>query len=192
MAELADHIYESARDALDGIPDEERHDIYVVSFFVYDEEDDPRRPTVAVGYNTEADVARSSDPADVFSTDEHEARWNYAFWRQNQLKLVCDTESDPQGARLREAWERAEGLWYDDPDDPRSDSLEEPLTAKFIALLEDVVQRLHASDMTRIFGRTVPVLIHELEYYEEIAAQNLRANPPGSVPDGFVRWCRGG
>jgi len=53
------------------------------------------------------------------------------------------------------------------------------------------VQRLHANDIRRIFGRTLPVLIHELEYYEEIAAQNLRANPSGAVPDGFVRWCRG-
>jgi hypothetical protein len=44
----------------------------------------------------------------------------------------------------------------------------------------------------RIFGNPLPVLIHELEYDDEIAAQNVRANPPGVVPDGFVRRCRGG
>src|SRR2546430_2657650 len=98
MPKLADYIYEAARDALAGIPTEERPDIYVVSLFVYDEDDDPRRPTVTVGYNTDSDVARSADPADAFFTDEHEARWNYAFWRQNQLALICDTEADAEGA----------------------------------------------------------------------------------------------
>jgi hypothetical protein len=191
MSNIADYIYEAARDALDGIPTEERSDLYVVSLFVYDEDDDPRRPTVTVGYNTESDVARASDSTKAFSTDEHEARWNYAFWRQNQLALICDTQSDPEGAQFREAWERAEGLWYDDPDDPRSDALDEPLTEAFISLLERVVQRLHAGDIERIFGKTLPVLIHELEYYEEIAAQNLRANPPSAVPGGFVQWCHG-
>src|SRR6266540_6698014 len=112
MPKLANYIYDAACDALDGIPTEKRPDIYVTSLFVYDEEDDPRRPTVTVGYNTESDVARSLDSAEAFSTDGHEARWNYAFWRQNQLALICDTESDPEGAQLREAWERAEGLWY--------------------------------------------------------------------------------
>ena len=91
MPKLADYIYDAARDALDGIPTEERPDLYVVSLLVYDEEDDPRRPTVTVGYNTESDVVRASDSAEAFSTDEPEARWNYAFWRQNQLALICDT-----------------------------------------------------------------------------------------------------
>ena len=29
-------------------------DIYAVSLFVYDEDDDPRKPTVTLGYNTES------------------------------------------------------------------------------------------------------------------------------------------
>jgi hypothetical protein len=63
MPELAEHMYKRAVDALDSIPAEERADIYVVSFFVYDEEDDPRKPTVTVGFNTEADVAREPLPS---------------------------------------------------------------------------------------------------------------------------------
>jgi hypothetical protein len=194
MPELADHIYETTRDALAGIPDEERPDIYVVSLFVYDEEDDPRRPTVTVGFNTESDVAQAANPAEAWSTDENEARWNYAFWRQNELALICDTAADPEGAQLREEWARAQGLWYDvaADDSPVFNEQGEPLTKAFAELLERVVQRLHADDIGRIFGKTIPVLIHELEYYDEIAEQNLRANPPAAVPDGFVRWCRDG
>jgi hypothetical protein len=190
---LADYIYASVRDALACIPPDELSDIYVVSLLVYDEDDDPRRPTITVGFNTESDVARCADPASAFYTDEQEGRWNYAFWRQNELSLICDTASDAEGARLREEWARSEGLWYDLADDesPIFNDRGEPLTKAFISLLERVVQRLHAADITRIFGRPLPVLIHELEYYDEIASQNLRANPPGVVPDAFVRWCRG-
>jgi hypothetical protein len=105
----------------------------------------------------------------------------------------CDTESDAEGARLREQWARDEGLWYDlvEDESPVFDDLDERLTNGFVSLLEGVVQRLHAADIIRIFGKPLPVLIHELEYYDEIASQNLRANPPGVVPDDFVRWCRG-
>ena len=41
-----------------------------------------------------------------------------------------------------------------------------------------------------IFKRPVPLLIHELEYYEEIAEQNEAANPPELVAS-FARWARG-
>jgi len=166
-------------------PTGERSDIYVVSFFVYDQEDDPRKPTVTIGFNTEADVA-------AWGGDE-ESRWNYAFWRHNQLAIICDTNADPAGAELREAWARQEGLWYDlQPDeDAIFNERGKPLTKAFVQLLVGVVQRLHQGDIERIFGRPVPVFIHELEYYDEIATQNLAANPAGVVPDEFVRWCRG-
>jgi len=39
----------------------------------------------------------------------------------------------------------------------------------------------------QILGRAIPVLIHQLEYYDEIAEQNLRANPHG-LADDFARW----
>ncbi len=188
LMELENHIHDAIRDALEAIPAEERADVYVVSLLVYDEEDDPRRPTVTVGYNGESDVATA-----VAVTDEQEARWNYAFWRQNELAVICDTAGDPSGPRLREAWARDQGLWFDVPagEDPMFDERGEPLTRAFVSVVEDAVRRLHGGDVERVFGRSLPVLIHELEYYDEIAAQNLRANPEGVVPPGFVAWCRG-
>lgn len=43
--------------------------------------------------------------------------------------------------------------------------------------------------MERLFGAPLPILIHELEYYDAIAEQTERANPPG-VADAFARWVR--
>ncbi len=110
---LDQYVYEKARAALDAIPPGERDGIYVVSFFVYDEEDDPRRPTITVGFNTESDVTRAdpeaADPVRAASS-KSEARWNYAFWRQNELAVVCDTAREPDGAAIRESWAREQGL----------------------------------------------------------------------------------
>jgi hypothetical protein len=181
---LGDHLRAAIVGALDSIPPADRDDAYVVSLFVYDEEDDPRRPTVTVGFNTESQVAREGG--------DDENRWNYAFFLQNQLAIVCDTDMDPAGASLRESWAREQGLWYGDGEPERTafDERGAPLTKGFVDVLVEVVQGLHSGgDVERIFDRPLPVLIHELEYYDAIARQNLRANPPG-VADAFTAWIR--
>lgn len=40
-----------------------------------------------------------------------------------------------------------------------------------------------------VIGRPVPVILHELEYYERIARRNEAANPPG-LADDFTAWVR--
>lgn len=196
--QLADHIHERVLAALDAIPAEERPDIYVVSLFVYDRDDDPRKPTVTVGFNTETQVTANLPVEADFTraSSDSEARWNFAFWLQNQLVVVCDEEGDPLGAQLRDAWIRDSGLWFDldDPDaQPMFDERGEPITATFVALLVELIKRLHGDgEVERIFGRPIPVIIHELEYYDQIADQNLEANPAGAIPDEFVTFCREG
>jgi hypothetical protein len=65
------------------------------------------------------------------------------------------------------------------------------ITAAFVRECCDTVCRLHASGaVTAIYGRSIPLLVHELEYYDEIAEQNKAANPPG-VCDEFALWVRG-
>lgn len=164
-------------------------DVYVVSLFVYDEDDDPRYPTVTVGFNTEARVGSTTGASDV-----DEARWNFAFWLQNELGILGGHGSDPEGARLREQWIRQADLWYtddeEDDDFAAATAKGEKITARFVELLVTAAQQLHADGtIERIFGRPIPVLIHELEYYDVIAEQNVRANPDG-LADAFVRWIR--
>ncbi len=193
-----EHIYSTALDALRRIPDEDRSGIYVVSFLVHDEEDDPRKPTITVGFNTETDVAAAtpgSGNGNRVASDVEEARWNYAFYRQNQLVVICDSDEDPEGAAVREAWAKELRYWYSDEEEEADFDATiargEALTRAFVDCAVSVVRRLHANgDITSIFARSIPVLVHELEYYDEIAAQNLAANPPGLVED-FATFCRG-
>ena len=68
----------------------------------------------------------------------------------------------------------------------------ESITEAFIEVLIEVVKELHESGFIKEqFGKEIPVLIHELEYYEEIAEQNLKANPTELVEE-FAKYCNEG
>lgn len=116
---LREHLRARIVAALDTIPASDRHDLYVVSLYVYDHEDDPRRPTITVDYNTERQVAACTpapgqEPKWPIASNADEARWNYAFWLQNALAVVCDGVRDPEGAERVRAWAKAAGFWYSD------------------------------------------------------------------------------
>jgi hypothetical protein len=178
MDSLERHAFSFIENALASIARDAAADAYAVSLFVYDEGDDPLRPTATVGFNTEARVAGEVESA----SDEHEARWNYAFWLQNNLGVLCESDSDPEGADVRDQWIRDSRLRSDDPE------AHDYVTRQFVAVLERVVSALHQDGVIeREFGRPIPVLIHELEYYDEIAEQNQRANPRG-LADKFIGW----
>jgi hypothetical protein len=128
MDALERHARTFVETALAKVAPEAAPDIDAASLFVYDEDDDPERPTATVGFNTEETVASELE---------------------------------------------------DEPDE---------VTEAFVEMLVRVVRSLHADGVVdRIFGRPVPVLIHELEYYEEIAEQNARANP-GELAGGLRDW----
>jgi len=176
MERLDDYIYERVRAALHTIPASNRSDVYVVSLFVYDEEDDPRRPTITVGFNTDSFVGEGDD----------EERWNYAMYPQNELATLFDSTRDPDGAGVRQ---HAMGVVaYEFPGDDAT--ARQVTTPWFVSNTVFAARRLHdEGDIVTIFGRPIPVIVHELEYYDEIAMHNLAANPPG-VADDFIRWCR--
>jgi hypothetical protein len=187
---LATHLRSQLISALSSISPEDRADLYVISLWVQDLDDDPRRPSITVGFNTERQVAECTPRA----SGPNEARWNFAFWLQNSLVEVCGERSDSLGASLRQAWATVRGIWYSDEDQERDFEatlkLDEALTDEFVNVAVQVVKELHTSgEITRILGRPVPVLIHELEYYEKIALQNEAANPPALV-EAFATWVR--
>ena len=180
--QLERHARQFIERALTAIDSHPAADAYVVSLWVNDEADDPARPTVLVGYNTEARVSTTTARA----SSEREARWNFAFWLQNDLGMLCDPESDPEGTQLRDRWVEDGHVELDDDTAPQF------VTRQFIAMLERIVLALHQEDVVRrVFGRPIPVLIHELEYYDEIARQNLRSNPDG-LARSFADWVQEG
>ncbi|MGW0782556.1 hypothetical protein [Streptomyces sp. NPDC002913] len=54
-----DHLQHLVERALASIPAADADDIYAVSFLIDNEDDDPRRPTLTIGYNTRTQARRS-------------------------------------------------------------------------------------------------------------------------------------
>lgn len=161
-------------------------DIYAISLFVYDDCDNPSRPTVTLGYNTESQVSAELSSA----SDEKEARWNYAFWLQNEFFCFGTEES----AQTVNNWPAENGFPdYDDTVDvwDNEDIYEESqkITKAFVNVLISIVKEIHEQKiLTQKFGKEIPILIHELEYYDEIAQQNIEANGKELVKD-FTDFC---
>ncbi|MEJ8632231.1 MULTISPECIES: hypothetical protein [Streptomyces] len=192
--DFQDHLRTLATRALSSISADEAEDIYVISFFIDNERDDPRQPTLTIGYNSEAQFRRSVANA----ADKAEARWNYAFWLQNELTVISDFARDPDGAAARHRWISELGLWYDDEPTRPEDSM--PTVGPIAALIEanfnqacvQLAHDLHSDGVIEsTIGKPVPVTLHELEYYEGIARRTETANPPG-VTDDFTAWVRNG
>jgi len=161
-------------------------DIYAISFFVYDKQDNPCEPTFTLGYNTERDYTKAliGGEGGVMPVDELEARWNYAWWAINNFLVFGDGET----AEIVKQWIIDMGfphLTYEEfYDMERSKKDFESLSEKygvinyeFIKVLICVVKRLHESKFTEnTFSRKIPIIIHEFEYYDKIAKQNIEAN----------------
>lgn len=131
-------------------------DVYVLSIYFEDNEANGTS-SFYLGYNTEK-------AASGYNSDD-EARWNYAFWLQNEKKLFGD-DNDVYVRYIE--------------------------SCGSLAVLANAVKQLHKSGIiTELFGHELPVIIHELEYYPEIAEYNLKANGKKLVPKEFVDFCGG-
>jgi hypothetical protein len=164
-------------------------DIYVLSFFVYDNNDDPRYPVLQLGYNTLKRVADSASSASsAFNVEE--AKWNFAFWLQNELEFIGLPGTED--AQLLEELLKSRSLWYTDEDEEadfdRCMQIGSDITAYFVEACVRIARALHENGVIeQQFSRPIPVVVHELEYYDEIAVQTRSANPPELVKE-FEDW----
>lgn len=162
-------------------------DLYAVSLWVNNTCDNPCEPTVALGYNTEAKFEESLERA----SGKEEARWNYAFWLQNREFVFGEGET---GETVKQ-WIEGNNLPYFpcvDYDFTIPDGVDrellETITREFVDTLVEVVRELHdIGFIESTFGKAIPVIIHELEYYDVIARQNEKANPECAIAE-FVQW----
>lgn len=160
-------------------------DVYALSFYVFDLDDDPRHPILQVGYNTRTRVfactpAEGQAPGWPIASDPHEAKWNFAFWLQNKLKFIGEPET--QAGLLLEELLKSKALWYSDADEhadfDRCTPIATEITAYFVAMCVLIAQALHASGVIKVrFLHSIPIVVHELEYYDQIASQTAAANP---------------
>lgn len=165
----------------------DKSDIYAISLFVYDEGDNPCHPTFTLGYNTNQHFKNEISNA----SSEQEAKWNYAFWLQN-TELYFGMEETQKYVK---GWLADNKFPYISSQELYSKNANiddeglEKITEAFVNVLVEIVKELHDSGFIIMeFGKSIPILIHELEYYDTIAQQNLKANP-AEIMDEFVKFC---
>jgi len=160
--------------------------IYALSFYLDNHDDDPRLPILMFGYNTlakyEATISAGSNRA--------EAKWNFAFWLQNELCVVAEPHSE--SAEAFKAWRIELGLDYSDQQKEvnfdRCMRIGDGIFQNFTKMMTVIAKELHDSGLIeQKFGRTIPIIVHQLEYYEEIVTQTAAANPAG-ITDEFAAW----
>lgn len=186
MNEFEKFAHDEICTALANVDTRGNPDIYVLSFYVFDIDDDPRYPVLQLGYNTLAHAMACAPSA----SGAEEAKWNFAFWLQNELKFIA--EPGTQGRLLLEGHLKASGLWYSDEEEEEDFDqcmqIADRITAYFLDACVRIAQALHETGMIeRTFSKPVPIVVHELEYYDEIAMQTCRANPPGLTKE-FENW----
>ncbi|MBQ7782464.1 MAG: hypothetical protein IJ368_00690 [Oscillospiraceae bacterium] len=133
------------------------NDIYTLSAF-YEINSAEELVSFYIGYNTETAFRQSL----AYTDDESEARWNYAYWLQNDKPLFSDNTVRVKHADCGGAEQ----------------------------LLVNSVKRLRKSGIIPdIFGREIPVIIHGLEYYPDLAEYNISANTKKILPKDFIDFC---
>jgi len=186
--DLKNHIVEKIAPIMSSWTDD---DTYAISFFVENLNGNPYMPTISIGHNTEEQYRESI--VDAF--DEREARWNFAFWLQSQ-EFVFGEEGETKN--MVKQWIVAHGFPYCEDYSYSYESeaacnahydLMDTIANNFlIPVLVEAAKELRKSQIIQDkFGKEIPIIIHKLEYYNEIANQNIEANTLPLVKD-FVDW----
>lgn len=167
--------------------------IYAISFFVesneaYQYNGFSNVSYFAISYNTESDCSGAG------TLDEE--RWNYAFWRQDEIPIV-DTYDDNDGAKQLFQWYAENGIkniGYE-VEDCYNENYEYigkgPVGHyELMTIVSKIARRIqNAGIIVKKFGEPVPIIVHGLEYaWYDIEATKY-ANPNGEA-DIFLKAMR--
>jgi hypothetical protein len=183
--------YDKLRTAINNIDENTKNDIYGLSFWFYNEDDDPRFPVISVSYNTISNFKNQITRA----SNEKEAKWNFAFWLQDEIEEI----GGKNDIGLKN-WFSKTPYYYSDEDNETANENDELFDRileqgsnfcdEFIEEIILLVQRLFADKIVETkFGQNIPILVHELEYYDKPVSWTVRSNPNGLVDD-FVDWTK--
>lgn len=160
--------------------------IYAISFFLdtneaYEYNGFSNVTFFSVSYNTEKDCPGAG------SLDE--ARWNYAFWRQNETPIL-DADAAPEGMKILFDWYREEGYTNIGQENVETAYDSE---MRYIGkgpvgcyeLLEQVTAAAkwlqQSGFIQKTFGKQIPIILHDLTYTWYTIEATKKANPHGEA-----------
>ena len=184
-----DVSYTKIKKCIDGIDTTLSPDIYALSFYHFFEEDEGRFPMILISFNTISNYIENITKA----SSEGEAKWNYAFWLQEEVGLIGGMEDT-----LLAKWFKYTPYYYSDKESEKAmddDDLFDIILEKdadfgslFIEEIILLINKLFKEDLIKTkFGKNIPVMLHELEYYDRPISWTVRSNPDG-LADEFLNW----
>ncbi len=182
--QFVNETFNNLRETISNFDKEITDEIYVISFWKSNINDDLRQPTVIIGFNTLTNFKDNIDQA----SDEHEAKWNFAFWLQNEELIIGDNDS------TCEAWIKQLEFYYTDEEENFDRILElgSKIEEKFMDIIIQLSQKLHSDGIIlNKFGKEIPIIIHELEYYDLPLSWTKQGNPEGITAE-FEHWVNEG
>lgn len=185
--------YEKLRKAITNIPDEEVKDIYALSFYYYAEDDDSRYPTIEVSYNTTKQYINETANA----SSETEAKWNYAFWLQEEIEKIGGEDDELLAKWFKETpyfYTEEENEEAEEDDDLFDELLEKggEFETEFMEGILLLTKKLFNEKVIEVkFKKEIPILVHELEYYDKPIEWTIRANNPEVIQE-FINAYKNG
>ncbi len=152
---------------------------YAISFFLHMNQIDENMPHLYVSYNTENDCN--------FAPLISEERWNYAFWSQNTIDVI------ETSAEIDEALEYLKSIGVNNVGKELEDVYDESMNyiaagpsgyKELAELLSTIAIKIRNTGVIKeVFSKEVPIIIHDLEYYDYIIDLNKRTNPEELIKD---------
>jgi len=177
--------YDKLAKAISDIPEEIATDIYALSFFYYTEDDDARYPCIEVSYNTYAQYRQQIANA----AHETEAKWNYAFWLQESIEKIGGAADEllHNWFKISPYYFSAEEMEAAEDDEALFDrimEMGENLETEFIEHIISMTRKLFKERVIENkFGKDIPVIIHELEYYDQPISWTQKANKTSLIEE---------
>ena len=167
-------------------------DIYAISFFVYSNENYEYNGfsnvvNFYISYNTESDCPGAG------AYDEE--RWNYAFWRQDEVPVIYTDEKNILTDRMFEWYKECGldniGFESDDVYDEDCKYIGKGPEGHYelLSLVSEIAAGLqNAGFIKNKFGKELPIIIHGLEYAWFDIEATKKGNPNGEA-DVFLKAC---
>ena len=187
MINLEDYLYDRVKPI---IKTWNEAGIYAISFFVYSNSaytygNYSNVSEFAISYNTEDDFKRTCHSA----SSPNEARWNYAFWRQNTTHIIDPNEEGNAGMGILFQWYSENGVENIGIHSDENQYDENGLYIskgpggyyELLTAVSNVARRLQLEGFIRDKFGTIPIIVHELEYYHLVESATRNANPNGEA-----------
>ena len=142
----------------------------------------------AVSYNTESDCSGAGK--------YDEERWNYAFWQQDEAPIIYTDEKNPLTDLLFDWYKECGieniGFESDDMYDENYNYIGKGSIGHYelLTLVSEIAFELQSEGfVSSRFGRSIPIIIHGLEYAWYDIEATKHGNPNGEA-DTFLRACK--